>query len=76
MKNNIVPIALKLVKKGVPKQFAIICLLQPDDIKVAPFEPEKEDKNQMIRKETRRAHKDLLKKLKKARKRLKEKGKV
>lgn len=74
--NCIIPVKLKVVSKGLPKRFAIICLATTHDLKCKLTEPTREDPNQQIRKDMRANHKCLLKKLQKRRKAAKDIGKV
>lgn len=63
----LIPVKMKLVGRGCPKQFAIICLPKKDDIKKEHSEPLVEDKNSETRKKLRTLHLKELKRLKKKR---------
>lgn len=71
----LIPVYLKLTKKGILHKHAVICLPKPADLTNIKtlFEPPHEDTNQKIRKIKRVEHKRLAKKLKKKRMKLKKK---
>ncbi|KAL4712027.1 hypothetical protein ACJJTC_003694 [Scirpophaga incertulas] len=70
----LVPIYLKMVKKGNIKQNAIICLPHEKDFLTLPNEPYCEDPNEKIRKEKRKAHLCELKSVKRRNKKSKVKN--
>lgn len=72
----LIPVRLKMLKKGKAREFSIICLPKGKDLQLEPKEPIKIDENQEIRKELRDAHKMLLKQLNRRRKHAKTEGKV
>ncbi|KAJ8924560.1 hypothetical protein NQ315_000709 [Exocentrus adspersus] len=74
--NCLVPVSIKLSQKGLSNKFAIICLPQEGDLKKEPSEENCLDKNEKLRKELRRNHKTLLKRLRRRRIRAKRKGKT
>lgn len=74
--NALVPVSLKILQKGSCSRFAIICLPKVEDLTVVPIEPFHKDPNEIKRKQLRQEHKDLLKQLKRKRKKAKKKGEV
>lgn len=74
--NCLIPIKVTLLKRGCCKQFTIICLPQDGDLSVEPVEPNCNDPNEKARKDMRKEHKFLLRRLKRKRKRGKNKGEV
>uniref|UniRef100_A0A1Y1MQ62 Uncharacterized protein n=1 Tax=Photinus pyralis TaxID=7054 RepID=A0A1Y1MQ62_PHOPY len=75
--NYLIPVRLKIEKKGTVRQFAQICLPLPQDLLKCglPCEPLKEDLNQALRKDKRDAHRRLLKKLRRERIKARKDGK-
>ncbi|KAF5281644.1 hypothetical protein FQR65_LT14618 [Abscondita terminalis] len=75
--NLLVPVYLRMQNQGTIKQFARICLPQPQDLKLRTLinEPKRDDVNQLKRKEKREAHRKLLKKLRSERKKARKLGK-
>ncbi|XP_025830511.1 ribonucleases P/MRP protein subunit POP1 isoform X2 [Agrilus planipennis] len=73
--NCLVPVRIKMLDKGAPKIFAVICLPHSNDNckKMTLMEPLKEDLNEQKRKDLRSSHKMDLKKRSKERKKLKKK---
>ncbi|XP_025830513.1 ribonucleases P/MRP protein subunit POP1 isoform X4 [Agrilus planipennis] len=71
--NCLVPVRIKMLDKGAPKIFAVICLPHSNDNckKMTLMEPLKEDLNEQKRKDLRSSHKMDLKKRSKERKKLK-----
>lgn len=68
--------SLKCAQKGSCGKLAIICLPKPEDLVMAPVENFHEDPNEHHRKMLRKEHKDLLKRLKRKRKRARKNGEV
>ncbi|CAG9793930.1 unnamed protein product [Diatraea saccharalis] len=67
----LVPVYLKIAKKGNLKQNAIICMPEEGDLLVMPQELPCEDPNEKIRKQKRIEHRRQLKQLKRRRNKLK-----
>ncbi|XP_057664631.1 ribonucleases P/MRP protein subunit POP1 [Diorhabda carinulata] len=76
LENCLVPVQITLIKKGLCRQFSIICLPQDRDYVKEPQEPNSNDVYEKQRKTLRKQHKNLLKKLRKKRIRGKKKGKI
>lgn len=74
--NALIPVSLKFSKKGSCNKLAIVCLPKVEDLSSVPVEPFHEDPNEIKRKQCRREHKDLLKRLKRKRKRARMNGEV
>ncbi|CAH1968285.1 unnamed protein product [Acanthoscelides obtectus] len=74
--NQLVPVTISLLKKGPCHNFAIICLPESKDFSKEPTEPNCRDSNESKRKQMRKEHKSLLKKLRKRRVRAKRDNKI
>lgn len=72
----LVPVSLTFSQKGSCKKLAIICLPRIEDLTSTTVEPLHEDPNEIKRKLLRQEHKDLLKQLKRKRKRARKNGEV
>ncbi|CAB3251752.1 unnamed protein product [Arctia plantaginis] len=72
----LIPVHLKLASKGNLKNHAVICMPEPGDFAAIKtlFEPLHEDPNEKTRKKKRSEHKQLVKKLKRKRMKLKKKN--
>lgn len=74
--NVLIPVSLNFTQKGSCRKLAIICLPRIEDLASTTVEPFCEDPNEIKRKLLRQEHKDLLKQLKRKRKRARENGEV
>lgn len=74
--NCLIPVCIHFVKKGSCKQFAVICLPQDGDLNIEPVEPKCKDPNENLRRQMRKEHKVLLKRLRRRRIRAKRDEKV
>lgn len=74
--NCLIPVRLKMLRKGKPREFSIICLPKVKDFQFEPIEPMKTDENQKARTELRDAHKIFLQQLSRRRKQAKIAGRV
>nr|CAI5839909.1 unnamed protein product [Callosobruchus analis] len=74
--NQLVPVTINLSKKGQCHNFAIICLPQKNDFVKEPLEPSCSDPNAALRKQMRKEHKSLLKRLRRRRMRAKRNNKI
>lgn len=68
--NILVPVSLKFNQKGSSRKLAVICLPIGEDFKETPVEPCHKDVNEDKRKSLRNEHKDLLKRLRRKRRRV------
>ncbi|KAG5887847.1 hypothetical protein JTB14_005613 [Gonioctena quinquepunctata] len=73
--NCLIPVHITLTQKGLCKRFSIICLPEEGDVKIEPKEPISVDPNEKLRKEMRKEHKMLLKRLRRRRVRAKKNSK-
>lgn len=74
--NTLIPVSVKLSQKGACKKLALICLPKIEDLSKEPVEPLQGDPNEAKRMLLRHEHKDILKRLRRKRRKVRKSGEV